>query len=60
MGISLGENRLDLLGAVLYLEDRGHGVDEVAWSPRVGITKGAERRWRCYVAASPSVSARKN
>jgi DNA-3-methyladenine glycosylase len=59
MGISLGENRMDLLGNRLYLEDRGHRPDEVARSPRIGITKGAERRWRCYVAASASVSARK-
>jgi DNA-3-methyladenine glycosylase len=60
MGISLGENRLDLLGNVLYLEDRGHRVGEVAWSQRIGITKGADRHWRCYVAESASVSGRKN
>lgn len=59
MGISLRENRLDLLGNVLYLEDCGHRVDEVAWSPRIGITKGTERHWRCYVADNASVSARK-
>jgi DNA-3-methyladenine glycosylase len=56
MGISLGENRLDLLGDVLYIEDRGGPVREIAWSPRIGITKGKEQHWRCFSTTSGAVS----
>jgi DNA-3-methyladenine glycosylase len=56
MGISLRENRLDLLGDVLYVDDRGLRVSDVKWSPRIGISKGAEKCWRCYNSASISVS----
>jgi DNA-3-methyladenine glycosylase len=56
MGISLRENRQDLLGRELYIEDRGLRVDQIIWSPRIGITKGTERPWRCFAAASASVS----
>jgi 3-methyladenine DNA glycosylase Mpg len=56
MGISLRENRLDLLGSVLYIEDRGQRVAEIGWSPRIGITKGTEKHWRCFSAGSPCVS----
>ena len=58
MGISLRENRLDLLGSELYIEDRGARVRDVSWSPRIGITKGKEKHWRCFAAASAAVSGR--
>jgi DNA-3-methyladenine glycosylase len=60
MGITLEENRVDLCASRLFLEDRG-GVDvggEVAWSSRIGISVGLERRWRCFVAGCPAVSGR--
>jgi len=56
MGISLKENRLDLTGEVLYIEDRGQRVTEVVWSPRIGITKGTEKHWRVFAGGSASVS----
>jgi DNA-3-methyladenine glycosylase len=56
LGISLRQNRLDLVGGELYIEDRGMQVEEIRWSPRIGITRGVERHWRCFVAASTSVS----
>ncbi len=56
MGISLKENRLDLRGNQLYIEDRGHRVEAIAWSPRIGITKGTDKHWRCFAQASASVS----
>src|SRR5437762_3995449 len=37
MGISLEENRLDLLGDRLFIEDRGIVTDEVSRAPRTGI-----------------------
>jgi DNA-3-methyladenine glycosylase len=58
LGISLRQNNVDLLGDELYIEDRGCGVDEISWSPRIGITKGTEVHWRCYAAASAAVSGR--
>ena len=38
MGISLKDTGIDLLGDKLYIEDRGHRIDEISWSPRIGIT----------------------
>jgi DNA-3-methyladenine glycosylase len=59
MGITLGENRLDLLGDRLFIEDRGLQVGPIAWSPRIGIRVGTEHRWRAFVADHPAVSALK-
>jgi len=56
MGITLAENRLDLLGSRLFVEDRGIGVAAVVWGPRVGIKVGTDRPWRAYAAHHPAVS----
>ena len=56
MGITLGENRLDLLGDRLYVEDRGIRVDAIVWGPRIGIKVGTETPWRAWVAGHPAVS----
>ena len=58
MGITLKDNHIDLLGDKLYIEDRGHRIDEVSWSPRIGITVGTERHWRCFVEGHISVSGK--
>ena len=60
-GITLADNREDLLGTRLYLEDRGGapGPADIGWSPRVGISVGIDRLWRCYVKDSAAVSGRK-
>lgn len=58
MGITLEENRLDLLGDRLFVEDRGLPVaPKIAWSPRIGIRVGTEHPWRVFVAGHPAVSA---
>jgi DNA-3-methyladenine glycosylase len=59
MGITRRENRVDLCGAHLFIEDRGLEVGKIAWSPRIGINVGVERRWRCYVVGSKAVSGRR-
>ena len=59
MGITLTENRLDLLGERLFVEDRGIHVEPVAWSSRIGITVGTDHPWRAYVAGHPAVSSQK-
>ncbi len=56
MGITLAENRLDLLGNRLFVEDRALSVESIAWGKRVGIRVGTEHPWRAYVASHPSVS----
>jgi 3-methyladenine DNA glycosylase Mpg len=56
MGITLADNRADLAGARLFIEDRGHRVAPIAWGPRIGITVGTEQPWRVYVRRHPAVS----
>jgi DNA-3-methyladenine glycosylase len=56
MGITLAENRLDLLGGRLFIEDRGVVVGPIAWGPRIGIRVGTERHWRVFVDGHPAVS----
>ena len=56
MGITLAENRLDLVGGRLFIEDRGITLGPIAWGPRIGINVGTEHPWRAYVANHPAVS----
>jgi DNA-3-methyladenine glycosylase len=58
LGITLAENRVDLLGHRLFVEDRGIQLGPTAWGPRIGITVGTERPWRVYVPGHPAVSGR--
>jgi DNA-3-methyladenine glycosylase len=58
MGITLADNRADLCGRRLYLDDRRISYPEVAWSPRIGIRAGTEHLWRCSVVACLAVSGR--
>ena len=57
MGITLAENRLDLLGDRLYVEDRGIAVGAIEWGARIGIRVGTEHPWRAWIAGHPAVSA---
>jgi DNA-3-methyladenine glycosylase len=56
MGITLADNRIDLTGDRLYIEDRGARVDRIVWGPRIGIRVGTEHAWRASVEAHRSVS----
>ena len=58
MTITLADNRVDLCGGNLFIEDRGLDVGQIAWSPRIGINVGVEHPWRCYVVGSRAVSGR--
>jgi len=58
LGITLKENRLDLTASRLWIEDRGLELGRVSWGTRIGITRGAERPWRCWAKGHPSVSGR--
>jgi DNA-3-methyladenine glycosylase len=56
LAIDLAENRLDLCGSRLAIEDRGIAPGAIAWSPRIGIRVGVEQWWRAFVRDHPSVS----
>jgi DNA-3-methyladenine glycosylase len=56
MGITLDHDRADLLGDQLFLEDHGRRVLAIAWGPRIGITRAADRPWRAWIAGHPAVS----
>jgi DNA-3-methyladenine glycosylase len=55
------DNGKDLCGSEIWLARRGRSRQNVrvGRSPRVGVTQGMERRWRFYIAGSPSVSRAK-
>jgi len=59
LGISLKENRLDLTSSRLWIEDRGLATGRLRWGTRIGITRGADRPWRCWAAGHASVSGRR-
>jgi len=59
MGIALAQNRLDLTRprtSGLWIADAGVRLDEVRWSPRIGVSQGADRLWRCFVPGDRCVS----
>ncbi len=59
LGITLKENTLDLTSSRLWIEDRQLTAGAVRWGTRIGITRGAERPWRCWVGGHPAVSGRR-
>jgi len=56
MGIDLRQNRADLAGRRLTIEDRGLPVGRIRWSRRIGITVGTERPWRGFIERHACVS----
>jgi DNA-3-methyladenine glycosylase len=59
MGITHAENRIDLVGDRLFIDDCGIDVGPIVWSPRIGIRVGTDRQWRASVLANPAVSGSK-
>jgi DNA-3-methyladenine glycosylase len=53
--ITLVQNRADLVRSPLRVEP-GDPPEAVVWTPRVGITVGVDRFWRCFVKGSPHVT----
>lgn len=58
MSITLRDNRRNLCGDRLYVEDRGGGMPAIAWTPRIGIRVGTEHQWRAHVVGSAAVSGK--
>jgi len=56
MGITLAENRQDLTGDRLFIEDRRVKIGKISWGPRIGIRVGTERPWRAWLAGHGAVS----
>jgi DNA-3-methyladenine glycosylase len=56
LGITLQQNRLDLTGSDLSVEDRGLRRGRVSWGPRIGIRVAIDRPWRCWIVGNASVS----
>lgn len=55
LGITLAQNRADLTRSPLRIE-AGEAPRSIVWTPRVGISVGTDRFWRCFVKDSPYVS----
>ena len=56
LGITLTDNLVDLVGSSLVIEDYGHAPASVSWGPRIGITVGVDKQWRCWITGHSSVS----
>ena len=56
LGITLTDNLADLVSGRLVIEDRGHVPASISWGPRVGISVGVDRPWRCWITEHPAVS----
>jgi DNA-3-methyladenine glycosylase len=56
MAIDLDDNRTDLTGDRLYIEDRGLVVGRIRKGPRIGIRVATTRPWRFFIAGHPAVS----
>ncbi len=64
LGIDRSLNGADLTAGLLRIESRGDRppADQISTSPRIGVDYAgawAERPWRFFLAASPSVSVRR-
>jgi DNA-3-methyladenine glycosylase len=57
LGITITDNRLDLMTSTLTIENRGISVGTIATGPRIGIRVAVERPWRYWVEGHRSVSA---
>ena len=58
LGISMDDNQKPLSRRPLTIEDGGVRLTNLVWGPRVGISVGQDRPWRCWVSGHRAVSAR--
>jgi DNA-3-methyladenine glycosylase len=55
-GLTREHNGIDLVSGALYLEDRGYKPSKIERSSRIGIKKGADKKWRFFEPSSEYVS----
>ena len=60
MGITLAENRLDLLADRLFVEDHRVPAGPISWGRRIGINVGTDQPWRAYLEGHPAMSDQSN
>ena len=58
LGITLDHNTARLTRPPLVIVDAGQRPATIAWTPRIGISVGTERLWRCAVVGNAAVSGR--
>ena len=58
LGITLAQNNWALTRPPLQIDDCRGPVEDIVWTPRIGIRVGTEHHWRCAVANNRSVSGR--
>jgi DNA-3-methyladenine glycosylase len=59
LAIDAALNAMPLYRRPLTIEDPGGRAVDLAWGPRIGISSGIDRPWRCHVRGHPAVSARR-
>jgi DNA-3-methyladenine glycosylase len=57
LGIDAALNTHPLDRRPLTIEEGPRLLSPLVWGPRVGITRGTERHWRCSIQGHPAVSA---
>jgi DNA-3-methyladenine glycosylase len=56
LGITLGDNLLDLTSSRLVIEDHGLRSIVMSFGPRIGIRVAVDRPWRYWIAGNQCVS----
>jgi DNA-3-methyladenine glycosylase len=56
MGITMAANRGSLTAGRLTIQDDGAPDLDVVWTPRIGVSVGADRYWRCAARDDRAVS----
>lgn len=56
LGIKPRHNRADLSSGSVTIEDHGFAKRPLEWSPRIGISVGKDRLWRCTAADSAAIT----
>lgn len=55
-GVTLAHNLTPLTGGALTIQEGEPTSADVRWTRRIGLSRGADRYWRCIVAGAPEVS----
>jgi DNA-3-methyladenine glycosylase len=56
-GITGEHNGADLTsGPLIIMPGGARATEKVVWTGRIGVSRGSDRPWRCYLAGNPYVS----